>query len=90
MQECESMMPVSGESSAAVQLSAGSSARAALPPRNSSPAVDLALLGNAFDLGGLLLVDRNDQFADLFVRHAVRLAKCIQQPPALHAVLRAQ
>ena len=36
-----SMMPVSDESSAAVQFSAGSIARAALPPRNSSPSTPL-------------------------------------------------
>ena len=36
-----SMMPVSAESSAATQLSAGSIARAALPPRNSSPSTPL-------------------------------------------------
>ena len=36
-----SMIPVSADSSAAVQLSAGSIARAALPPRNSSPSTPL-------------------------------------------------
>ena len=52
--------------------------------------VDLALLRDSFDLGGLLLVHRDDQLADLFVRHAVACAEFVEHAPPAHAVARAQ
>jgi hypothetical protein len=52
-------------------------------------AVDLALFGDPLDLGGLFRVGRDDQLADLAVRHAVARAERVQLAPALHAVLRA-
>jgi hypothetical protein len=52
-------------------------------------AVDLALPGDGFDPGGLLLVHRDDQLADLSVRHAVAGEEIVQQAASAHAVLRA-
>ncbi len=91
------MMPVSGDSGLGREQRGGTierglhcARRIAAKEFQSLDAVDLALLGNAFDLGGLLLIDRNDQLADLFVRHAMHVAEIVEHAPALHEVLRAQ
>ena len=66
------MMPVSGEMSAAMQASSGSSARAALPPISSSPSTPFfcALRKQRLDARAFGFVGRDNQLAAFAVMHA--------------------
>jgi len=81
------MMPVSGERSAAVQESAGSSRRAAAPSISSSPSTPLARPWglDRFEPGKLGVSGGDDQLTAFAMRQPHGGAKVIEQPAARRA-----
>ena len=92
MKACPSMMPVSGDTSAAMQDNSGSSARAALPPISSRPSTPLLrpCASMRLDPRAFGVVGRDDQLAAFAVRDAAARAEFVQHPVAVDAMLRAQ
>ena len=86
------MIPVEGDSSAASQFSAGSSARAAVARKrlHAFDAVGLGVRADRLQLLGFLRRRGHDQLAAIAMRNAVIGAISVQRAPAADAHLRHQ